>query len=390
MPPKKKEEPKKHILLGRVGTNLKMGIVGLPNVGKSTFFNVMTNSTWPTKNFPFFTNDTYKHDVFVPDDRLDWLNNVYKPVYKVPAYLNVTDIAGLVKGAHAGEGLGNEFLSRIKECDGIFHIIRAFSNEEIVHVDGDVNPVRDIETIQEELILKDINSIKKATAYVNRRILRSVDPQLKFELDLLAKAESMLMNDRKPLRFGDWNDKEIESLNKYFFLTAKLMIYLINMSEHDYVRKKNKWLVPIKAWLDEHDQGAVAIPFSASYEHRLIERYNQLNTKDNAPSVRNKIIFSGYKALNLIYFYTVDNTKVKCWTIQTGTKAPQAAGKIHTDYEKGFIMAEIIKFTDLKELGNERALKKAGKYSTEGNNYVVEDGDIIYFKFNADAELTQS
>ncbi|KAI0990092.1 hypothetical protein GJ496_010018 [Pomphorhynchus laevis] len=154
MPPKKKEEPKKHILLGRVGTNLKMGIVGLPNVGKSTFFNVMTNSTWPTKNFPFFTNDTYKHDVFVPDDRLDWLNNVYKPVYKVPAYLNVTDIAGLVKGAHAGEGLGNEFLSRIKECDGIFHIIRAFSNEEIVHVDGDVNPVRDIETIQEELMIK--------------------------------------------------------------------------------------------------------------------------------------------------------------------------------------------------------------------------------------------
>lgn len=391
MPPKKVEEPEKKPLIGRVGTNLRVGIVGVPNVGKSTFFNVLTKSQAAAENFPFCTINPNESRVPVPDDRFDYLCEFFKPASKVPAFLNVVDIAGLVKGASEGQGLGNAFLSHISACDAIFHLCRAFEDDDVTHVEGDVNPVRDLEIIFEELRLKDEEQLSKNLEKLERTVGRGGDKKLKPEFDTLQKVKTVLVDEKNHIRFADWAATDIEILNKYLFLTSKPGIYLINLSEKDYIRKKNKWLMKIKEWVDKNDPGAMIIPFSGAFEHTLAEMDDAERKKyleDNkCTSALDKIINQGYKALQLEYFFTSGEDEVKAWTIQKGTKAPQAAGRIHTDFEKGFIMAEVMKFADFKEEGSEAACKSAGKYRQQGRNYTVEDGDIIFFKFNAGAGL---
>lgn len=392
MPPKKVQEPERKPLIGRVGTNLRVGIVGIPNVGKSTFFNVLTKSAVAAENFPFCTIDPNESRVPVPDERFDYLCEYFKPLSKVPAFLNVVDIAGLVKGASEGQGLGNAFLSHISACDAIFHLCRAFEDDDVTHVEGEVNPVRDLEIIGEELRLKDEEMLVKNLEKLERTVVRGGDKKMKPEFDVLMKVKGVLVDQKQHIRFADWHVNDIDVLNKYLFLTSKPMIYLVNLSEKDYIKKKNKWLVKIKEWVDKNDPGAIIIPFSGAFEHRLVEMEDpELRKKyceDNkVTSALDKIIVQGYKALQLEYFFTSGPDEVKAWTIQKGTKAPQAAGKIHTDFEKGFIMAEVMKFTDFKEEGSEASVKAAGKYRQQGRNYVVEDGDIIFFKFNAGAGL---
>uniref|UniRef100_A0A0N5CEJ3 Obg-like ATPase 1 n=1 Tax=Strongyloides papillosus TaxID=174720 RepID=A0A0N5CEJ3_STREA len=391
MPPKKNAVEEKVVLLGRVGTNLKMGILGLPNVGKSTFFNVLTKSEAQAENYPFCTIDPNESRVAINDERFDWLVDFYKPASKVPAFLNVTDIAGLVKGASEGQGLGNAFLSHVSACEALFHVCRAFEDEDVTHVEGDVNPIRDLEIINNELRLKDLHFLEPSLKKVEALAIRANDKTKKVEYDTLLRVKEVLESG-KPVRSATWNEKEIEVLNKYLFLTAKPIVYLVNLTENDYIRKKNKWLAKIKAFVDETDPGATIIPFSGAFELKNIEMnpdereawYKEIGATSNL----DKIVKTGYKALQLEYFFTAGKDEVKAWTIQKGTKAPQAAGRIHTDFEKGFIMAEVMKVSDLMELKSEAAVKAAGKYRQQGKTYVVEDGDIILFKFNAGAGLT--
>merc|ERR1712121_168493 len=393
MPKKKGEEEEKVILLGRMGTNLKIGIVGLPNVGKSTFFNVLTKtSIAAAENFPFCTIDPNESRVPVPDARFDFLVEHHKPASKVPAFLNVTDIAGLVKGASEGQGLGNAFLSHIKSCDAIFHLCRTFEDAEITHVEGEVDPIRDLDIINEELRLKDVDGFNKVFADIKQKFERG-EKKLKSEYEILCKINKVLVEEERHIRFGDWNAADIEVLNKHLFITAKPMIYLANLSEKDFIRKKNKWLVKIKEYVDKHDPGATIIPISGAFEQTYLELEDEDAKKkyleDNkCASTLDKVITQGYKALGLQYFFTAGPDEVKAWTIQKGTKAPQAAGRIHTDFEKGFIMAEVMNYADFKEEGSEAATKAAGKYRQKGKDYTVEDGDIIFFKFNAGAGLT--
>jgi len=393
MPPKKKAVEEKEVILGRFGTSLKVGIVGVPNVGKSTFFNVLTNSQIAAENFPFCTIDPNESRVPVPDERYDFLCDYHKPASKVPAFLNVVDIAGLVAGASEGAGLGNAFLSHISACDAIFQMLRAFEDEDVTHVDGNVDPIRDLKTILDELRLKDVEYFKRQYDEFEKKCKRGNDKALKEEFAIIEKCLNLLEKDEKHLRFiKDWSANEVEVLNKHLPLTAKPMLYLVNLTEKDIIRKKNKWLVKIKQWIDENDPGAQLIPFSAALEQKKFdvgaEDFAKFCEENKVASVLPKIIKSGFTMLQLQYFFTAGSDEVKAWTIQKGTKAPGAAGKIHTDFEKGFIMAEVMKFDDFKENGSEAACKAAGKYKQEGKQYVVHDGDIIFFKFNAGAGLT--
>jgi len=393
MPPKKKPvEEEKPIIIGRLSTNLKCGIVGLPNVGKSTFFNVLTKTQIAAaENFPFCTIDPNESRVPVPDDRFDFLCEHHKPASKVPAFLNVTDIAGLVKGASTGEGLGNAFLSHIKACDAMFHLCRTFEDKEITHVEGEVDPVRDLDIINEELRLKDEESFLKVFDDLEKKYPRG-EKKLKVEYESMVKIKQILIEEKRHIRFGTWNAADVEQLNKHLFITAKPMIYLVNLSEKDFIRKKNKWLPKIKEYVDKNDPGAMVIPFSGAFEAKLmemdVEEAKAYKEETKCVGVLEKIIVQGYKALGLQYFFTAGEDEVKAWVIQKGTKAPQAAGRIHGDFEKGFIMAETMKFDDFKELGSEQKVKAAGKYRDQGKTYTVQDGDIIFFKFNAGAGLT--
>ncbi|GLV32586.1 uncharacterized protein CBL_00704 [Carabus blaptoides fortunei] len=271
----------------------------------------------------------------------------------------------------------------------------AFEDDDVTHVEGDVNPVRDLEIIFEELRLKDEEQLLKSLDKLERNVGRGADKKLKPEYDCLVKVKTVLVDEKNHIRFADWNTNEIDILNKHLFLTSKPGIYLVNLSEKDYIRKKNKWLAKIKEWVDKHDPGSILIPFSGAFEHKLVELEDETERAKylqevGATSALDKIIIQGYKALQLEYFFTSGTDEVKAWTIQKGTKAPQAAGRIHTDFEKGFIMAEVMKYVDFKEEGSEAAAKSAGKYRQQGRNYVVEDGDIIFFKFNAGAGLKDS
>lgn len=384
MPAKKKAVEESKTLLGRPGNTLKMGIVGVPNVGKSSTFNLLSNLSIPAENYPFCTIEPNEARVAIPDQRFDRLCQMYAPKSMVAASLSITDIAGLVRGASEGAGLGNAFLSHINAVDGIYQIVRAFSDPEVIHTEGEVDPIRDLDIICHELCLKDIERANHRIEELEKILKRSKDKDLIEELELMKKCREMLQNDQM-IRRGEWSNKEIETLNRILFLTAKTVVYMVNLSCADYLRKKNKWLQGINTWVQEHGGGSI-IPYSIEFEQNIFsmgqEEKEQYLKANNAISMVNRIIKTGYHALNLIHFFTAGEDEVKCWTVRQGSKAPRAAGVIHTDFEKGFICAEVMKYDDLISLGSEAQVKAEGKMKQCGKEYVVEDGDVIYFRFN--------
>ncbi|QKX56092.1 uncharacterized protein TRUGW13939_03192 [Talaromyces rugulosus] len=388
----KKDAVVEKVLLGRPGNSLKSGIVGLANVGKSTLFQAITKSSLGNPaNFPYATIEPEEARVIVPDARYDWLCEHYKPKSRVPANLTVYDIAGLTRGASTGAGLGNSFLSHIRAVDAIFQVVRCFDDAEIIHVEGDVDPIRDLNIISEELRLKDIEFVEKALEALTKQTRRGGQSlemkKLKEEEATVAKILQWLQ-DGKDVRKGDWTPKEVEVINPLFLLTAKPVVYLVNLSERDYIRQKNKHLPKIAEWVKEHAAGDTIIPLSICFEERLTqfetdaevdEECKKLGTKSALP----KVIVTMRNALNLGSFFTCGTDEVRQWTIRKGTKAPQAAGVIHTDFEKTFIQAVVFNYNTLKETGDEASVKAAGKVMTKGKEYVVEDGDILLIKAGA-------
>lgn len=345
-----------------------MGLVGLPNVGKSTTFNVLSNLSVPAENYPFCTIEPTEAKIYVPDKRFDRLCQMYNPKSKIAAIISIFDIAGLVSGASQGEGLGNAFLSHIQAVDGIYHMVRAFSNEEVIHNEGEVNPIRDMEIITNELFAKDLQHIEKVLPDLERAIARKNQKPDVEERDLLLKVKEMSEN-KQPVRDGTWNGKEIELLNKHLFMSAKPVVYLVNIGRDEYITKKNKYLVKIQNWIKENGGGPM-IPFSAEYEAEVLATAGSpdKDARDEAakglgaPTMTHKLINVGYRTLRLIHYFTAGEDEVKCWTIREGTKAPQAAGVIHTDFERGFICAEVQKYEDLDRLGSEAEVKAEGLY----------------------------
>ncbi|CAD5163479.1 unnamed protein product [Musa acuminata subsp. malaccensis] len=400
MPPKaakSKDAVTERPILGRFSSHLKIGIVGLPNVGKSTLFNTLTKLSIPAENFPFCTIEPNEARVNVPDERFDWLSQLYKPKSEVSAFLEIHDIAGLVRGAHEGQGLGNSFLSHIRAVDGIFHVLRAFEDPDIIHVDDTVDPVRDLEIIGEELRLKDVEFIEKKLEDLEKSMKRSNDKQLKIEHELCDRIKAWL-NDGKDVRLGDWKAADVEILNSFQLLTAKPVVYLVNMNEKDYQRKKNKFLPKIHAWYAGHG-GEPIIPVSCVLEKKLVDMPEDEAAKyceeNKVQSVLPKIIKTGFAAINLIYFFTAGPDEVYVGK-SDGRQKPLKQLVLFTLISKEvsfvpryvFVILQlmsqnpVMKFDDLKELGSESAVKAAGKYRQEGKTYVVQDGDIIFFKFN--------
>ncbi|ODV80922.1 GTP-binding protein YchF [Suhomyces tanzawaensis NRRL Y-17324] len=389
MPPKKKGVVEKPILLGRPGNNLKSGIVGLANVGKSTFFQAITRCPLGNPaNYPFATIEPEEARVIVPSPRFDKLCELYKPKSEVPAYMTIYDIAGLTKGAHAGEGLGNNFLANIRAVDAIFQVVRCFDDSEIIHINDEVNPYADLEIIHEELRLKDIEFAQKhleGVEKITKRGGQSLEVKQKKEEAELVKRIIKMLEDGQRIANNKWTTKEVEVINQMLLLTAKPCIYLINLSERDYVRKKNKHLLKIKEWVDQNSPGDSIIPISVCLEEKLAgmgsdEERDAYCKEIGATSALPKIIVSMRQKLDLISFFTGGPDEVREWTIRRFYTAPQAAGTIHGDLERTFILALVTKYEDLIELGDEASVKSAGKLMTKGRDYIVEDGDIIFVK----------
>ena len=364
--------------------SLTAGIVGLPNVGKSTLFNAITKQNILAANYPFATIEPNVGTVIVPDNRLDFLNNLYKPKSLVPTTFEFTDIAGLVKGASTGEGLGNKFLSHIRDVDAIVHVVRCFDDPNVTHVDGKVDPIRDIETINLELIFADIEVVQNRINKIGKKAAMSKDKEAQKEATILNKINDWLIQN-KTIRTLDLDEDEKKFIKNFSFLTAKPVIYVANISDEDLVSGGNKYVDAIKEYAQKEDSNVVTI--SAKIESELCDlsdEEKEMFLKDLGieESGLSKLIKSAYSLLGLETYFTAGSDEVRAWTFTKGMKAPACAGIIHTDFEKGFIRAEIMSYTDLEQLGSEKNVKEAGKMRLEGKEYLMQDGDICYFRFN--------
>ena len=364
---------------------MKLGVVGLPNVGKSTLFNAITHAGAQAANFPFCTIEPNVGIVAVPDYRLDVLAKMYNTKKVTPAVVEFVDIAGLVKGASNGEGLGNKFLANIRETDAIVHVVRCFEDENITHVDGNIDPIRDIETINSELIFADIDSIKKRLDKA-LNLTKTGEKKYKIEAEFLQKLYDHL-NELKPARTLDVSDDEKQYMASLFLLTDKPVIYTANICENDMGKSVDE--IPLAKKLVEYakSENAESMVICAKTEEELSsldeeERQMFLTELGETESGLDKLVKTSYKLLGLLSYLTAGEKEVRAWTIEQGTKAPQAAGKIHSDFEKGFIRAEIVDYDVLVELGSFNAAKEHGKVRSEGKEYVIKDGDVVLFRFN--------
>lgn len=364
-------------------TSLSCGIVGLPNVGKSTFFNALTaNQNAEASNFPFCTIDPNKGMVEVPDLRLEELSAIYSSEKIVPALTEVVDIAGLVKGASEGEGLGNKFLSNIRDTDAIIHVVRCFEDPNVIHVDGKIDPISDIEVINLELALADIQNIEK--------ILQKVEKQARLDKDLQQTAEVLKklnahLEEGKPIRSYSLTEKEKDLLRPYRFLTSKPVLYLANVSEEDLPEMENKYVAQVREFAEK--EGSFVLPICAKLEAEIAElpleeRGEFLESAGLTEPGLFRVIRASFDMLGLITFLTAGEKETRAWTIRKGSTAQEAAGRIHTDIQKGFIRAEVVKFNDMITYKGRVAAREAGKAPTQGKEYIVEDGDVILFFHN--------
>ncbi|CEP60848.1 Ylf2p LALA0_S02e01002g [Lachancea lanzarotensis] len=394
------------IRLGRPSNNLTSGIVGLANVGKSTFFQAITNSTLGNPaNYPFATIEPEQAKVIVPSKRLDHLQELYESNKKVPATLTIYDIAGLTRGASKGDGLGNKFLNDIRHVDGIFQVIRGFDQEEITHIEGSVNPTRDLSIVQDELVLKDLEFLEGIREKLSRKMTKAAKNSVEFktmdaEVQLLDALEEHMYEGKKIAHFQHtWSQEQADILNKHNFLTAKPTLVLLNVSPKDYLLQSNKYTRDVEHWIAENSPGDKLLLFSAEFEtvhnqfsaandQQGLENYCQSAVADSSAEVRTQsclpeLIVEMRKSLGLISFFTCGPAEARQWTLRESSLAPQAAGVIHTDLEKTFISASVTKYSDLQNMESpvkEAQLKAMALVKRGGKQYVIEDGDILLFK----------
>lgn len=362
---------------------MKAGIVGLPNVGKSTLFNCLSNAKAQSANFPFCTIEPNIGVVNVPDTRLEKLEELVNPERVVPANVEIVDIAGLVKGASKGEGLGNQFLANIRETDAILHVLRCFDNDNIIHVDGSVDPIRDKETIDIELQLKDLETVQKRLERV-KRTAKTGNKEAQTELEILLNVENTLLQG-KSIRSIEFTEKDLEFIQPLQFITAKPVLYVCNVDENSAV-SGNKYVDLVKENVAIENAEVIVLAVATEADITELEDYEerQLFLEDIGLEEAGvaRLIRAAYKLLNLQTYFTAGVKEVRAWTIAIGSTAPQAAGVIHSDFEKGFIRAETIAFDDYVKFGSESKVKEAGKMRVEGKEYIVKDGDIMHFRFN--------
>ena len=362
---------------------LKCGIVGLPNVGKSTLFNCLSNAKAQSANYPFCTIEPNVGTISVPDPRLEKLEELVNPQRVLPTTMEIVDIAGLVKGASKGEGLGNQFLANIRETDAIIHVVRCFEDGNIIHVDGSINPIRDKEVIDIELQLKDLESIEKKISTVARAV-KSGDKDIVKE-HALAVAIKETLDAGKSVRSMEFDELEEEIVRSFQLITSKPVLYLCNVDEASAV-SGNEYVNKVKAAVANEDAEVIFLAVGTESDINELEEYEErqmfLEDLGLEEAGSAKLIRGAYKLLNLQTYFTAGVKEVRAWTIPIGSTAPQAAGVIHTDFEKGFIRAEVIKYNDFVSYGSEAKVKESGKLSVEGKEYVVEDGDVMHFRFN--------